>query len=272
MNGISKHTWAAGLGLIVVVNAIVLGGAAYNRSGEPESTLQLSGRELAQPPAWWRNGENSGRSLRMKWRVVPPEPRSGKPESWEYSELGYGIAPAWLNAAKMESLGFSAPRPTVGMDARTGSDRQLPRDVLLVLELDGGAYQAALTRATQYQELGKGGAEVLRKEQSENSRLFVVDAGLDRAALRAQYPDRSRFAIIRGQVQVAWLGQDAEQWQGFVGEVATDELNLPLEWHSVVKSTDGRRYTNEEIAAHYQVEVSFGQRLEPWISKVANRP
>lgn len=39
MNGIGKHTWVLGLGLIALVNAIVLGGAAYNRSGEPESTL-----------------------------------------------------------------------------------------------------------------------------------------------------------------------------------------------------------------------------------------
>lgn len=272
MNGIGKHTWVLGLGLIALVNAIVLGGAAYNRSGEPESTLQLSGRELSTPHAWWGNRENSGRSLRMRWRVLPPETTSGKPDPWDYSEQGYGVSPAWLNAAKMESLGFSAPSPTGGIEARTGAARQLPRDVLLVLELNGEAYQAALARATKYQEHATNGAEVLRREQAENSRLFVVDAGLERAALRAQYPDRSRFAIVRGRVHAAWQGQNSAQWRGFVGEVAGDELNLPLEWHSVFERTDARRYTNEKIAAHYQVEVRFGQRLEPWISKVTSRP
>ena len=44
-----RHTLIAGLGLILGVNAIVLGGVAYNRSGEPESLLQLSERELYTP-------------------------------------------------------------------------------------------------------------------------------------------------------------------------------------------------------------------------------
>jgi hypothetical protein len=35
---------------------------------------------------------------------------------------------------------------------------------------------------------------MLKREQEENSRLFVVNAGLDVAALRTQYSDCSRYA------------------------------------------------------------------------------
>ena len=43
------HTLVAGLGLIALTNAVALLGVAWNRSGEPDATLQLSQREL-QPP------------------------------------------------------------------------------------------------------------------------------------------------------------------------------------------------------------------------------
>ena len=47
MNWSRMHTTIAGVGLIVVVNAVALLGAAYNRSGEPESVLRLSERGRA---------------------------------------------------------------------------------------------------------------------------------------------------------------------------------------------------------------------------------
>ena len=60
-----KHSLIAGVGLIVVVNAIVLGGVAYNRSSEPESALRLSERELAAPMRGYGNKENSGIALAL---------------------------------------------------------------------------------------------------------------------------------------------------------------------------------------------------------------
>lgn len=46
------RTLIAGIAIILVVNAIALGGVAYNRSGTPESTLHLSQRELSEPYVW----------------------------------------------------------------------------------------------------------------------------------------------------------------------------------------------------------------------------
>ena len=49
MNWSRWHTRFTGLALIAVVNGIAISGVAYNRSGEPESKLRLSERELYPP-------------------------------------------------------------------------------------------------------------------------------------------------------------------------------------------------------------------------------
>ena len=63
------HTLIAGAALIVLTNAIALVGVAYNRSGEPDSTLTLTRRELQMSYRWWRDRENSGIALRLLWRM-----------------------------------------------------------------------------------------------------------------------------------------------------------------------------------------------------------
>ena len=109
MKKLHRYTLTAGLALIAITNAIALGGAAYNRSGQPDSSLALSDRELQVPYAAWSESENSGLSLRLNWRVLPvPAPGD--------SVYGYfggrGSTPAWLDAQKMASLGFSPDAPT----------------------------------------------------------------------------------------------------------------------------------------------------------------
>jgi hypothetical protein len=71
-----RHGLLAGLALILLSNAVALGGAWYNRQGEAKSRLLLSEREL------WRSHdgprrENSGLSLNLDWRTPrdPEEPQ-----------------------------------------------------------------------------------------------------------------------------------------------------------------------------------------------------
>ena len=115
MNRWTKYSLIAGVGLIVVVNAIVLGGVAYNRSSEPESALRLSERELAAPMRGYGNKENSGIALALNWRVLPAETHDAKKNAWAYAYNGG--SPDWLNPTKMLALGFersqSAPRQTI---------------------------------------------------------------------------------------------------------------------------------------------------------------
>jgi len=59
-----KHTLIIGIALMALTNAVALIGVAYNRSGEPESELRLTQRELAAP--YWRgiDRESGGIELR----------------------------------------------------------------------------------------------------------------------------------------------------------------------------------------------------------------
>ena len=270
MNGLPKHTLIAGVGLILLVNAIVLAGVAYNRSDEPESALRLSERELSAPMSGYGNKENSGLALALNWRVLPPGSEDSKKGAWPYAS--YGGSPDWLNQAKMLALGFEKPAVSQSHDGQSRIQQPLPRDVLLVLELDGAAYQAALARAVQFGQVASAqektqASDMLKREQDENSRLFVVDAGLDVAALRAQHPDRRRYAIVHGQVRPNWaVDKDGTASAGYVSGVSANSLNVPLEWKRVFDGASAVR-RDGQLPVRYTVDVKFGQRLEPWIAQ-----
>jgi hypothetical protein len=272
------HTLAAGLALIVLTNAIALGGVAWNRSGEPESVLKLSQRELARSRDYGLGREEGGLQLRMRWRALPAD--SNTDYYWEFQG-----APEWLDKAKLASLGFDvSPLPP----ARRGTwreDRQLPREALIVLELDGPAYQKALerARARAAREAAKGAktgktgpgtsaeqaATQLRNEETASSRLFAVDAGRDAQALRAKYPDRARYAIVQGKVRVTYLsgrGKEA-RWTGYIDDILNDQVNVPLEIRKMIESAPGtvRRFPAAGSGPAFEVTVAFGRRFEPWI-------
>lgn len=278
MNFSRKKTLIAGLLLIAVVNIVVLGGVAYNRSGEPDSTLRLSERELRMRYPWEGMRDSSGLALRLEWRTLQRETKDVKQAAWQnYSFQG---APAWLDATKMESLGFdTSPARDVEGGRRTAAGKS-SREVMLVLEFNGVAYQTALARAIKYDEnnvtrpneSANDRATLLKREQGQNSRLFVIDAGLDAAALRAKYPDRSRFAIMRGQVRVAWLREEnANVLAGQVSDVSVAGLNVPLAMKSVFDGATPGTGDGEKFAVRYDVDVAVGKRLEPWITAAVRK-
>jgi hypothetical protein len=274
-----RHTLIAGLALIGLTNAIALGGAAYNRSGEPESTLSLTERELRSPYVWTGRKENSGLALRLQWRVLQGDSRN---VGADYSPYGGGM-PAWLDAPKMASLGFDAKSSTETTDASRISryQRQLPRDVLVVLELDGPAYRESLERAAKAakamearNERGEGkksADELMDQESRRNSRLFAVDAGVDRAALRSTFPDRTRYAIVRAQVRPAW-SPESKATAGFIDNVGAAEVNVPLEMRSAFEGVAPSSYEGRNGAsARFEATLAFGRRLEPWLVSAARK-
>ena len=258
------HTLVAGLALIVGVNAVVLAGVAFNRSGEPESNMRLSEREL-QVPFVWRDGiDNSGMSLHLNWRMLSPELPNDKQNASHY--FAYRGGAEWLNAAKMAALGFEPPHANDPLNDRRRRERELSRDVLLVLEFDGAAYQATLARAMKLDASVAENAKVLKREQEASSRLFVVDAGLDKVALRAKYPDRERFAIMRGQVRPMWAAdQKSNAPAGYVSQVSVDALNVPLALRSVFDGARLMGFDEAKNVVRYDVDVAFGRQLLPWI-------
>jgi len=275
VNWSRRHTLVTGLALIVVVNAVALAGVAYNRSGDADSILLLTERELQTPYMWRGNKENSGLSLELQWRVLPIESKDADKYSWRHQ--GYGVSPAWLNGAKMAELGFDRRTDSQTVAEGGAFAHQLPRDVLLVLEFDGDAYQAALSRAQKYIETGKDSKdaqEVLEGEKTQRTRLFVVDAGLDHSVLRAKYANRDRFAIVRGEVRPALearFGGSAPAESGFISDVSAKSLNVQLKKRGVFDAIRSAPESTDKVQGQYVVIVAFGRRLEPWIMHVAVR-
>lgn len=273
------HTLIAGVVLIALTNAIALGGVAYNRSGEPESVLKLTQRELSQPRGFGPDREDGEPQLSVRWRVLGVDPNV------TFYAYFHGT-PEWLDEAKLASLGFDVSPPPAERRAAWRYDRQLPKEALVVLELDGPAYQKALEHARERAakeaakgaETGKTGpgtpaqqaAEFLRNEETTNSRLFAIDVGRDAQALRAKYPDRTRYAIVKGKVRLSYQagrGKEAK-WTGNIEVIESARVNVPLEFRKAIESAP-RSIPPAGAAGGgpaFEVTVAFGKRFEPWIT------
>jgi len=273
------HTLAVGLGLIALTNAVALIGVAWNRSGEPQALLQLTQRELQLPYSSYNRRDNSGLALEMQWRVLGAESDEASLHAWQYP--GMGGSPEWLDTAKLEALGFDASEADAFDDSRR-RNRQLPREALLVLELDGPAWQRSRERVARMAaraeataaaapadktvtERLKGAREMLAREDTRNSRLFVVDAGLDAEALRTKYPDTRRHAIVRGQVRIGYHSR-SNPMQGYIDSVAINSLNVPHRLRPVFEGLQRSNPAGDRDATPFEVSVAFGRRMEPWIA------
>ncbi len=263
------HVLAAVLGLILAVNAAILAGIAWNRSAPPDSRLSLSERELASSRAYSRM-DNSGIALRLDYRW----PTQGT------------HPPGQLPAAKMAELGFAVPSVLDDESVRRYR-RQLDRDGYLVLELDGPLYRQQLADTEQrlqdstrdlrtlpdnkeLQEAQQSAAMDLQREQTRSSRLFVANAGLDREALRALYPDRQHYVILPARIS-AWAWRNDNRWQigGSADIPLAAAIHLPQRWHALFGRLPLRKpvpgFPDAGGDKLFTAEVAFGKRLEPWI-------
>lgn len=269
-------TLVVGTALILVANAVALLGVAYNRSGEPESRLSLSQRELGWPWSSYGNKENSGLSLTLEWRVADPET-----ESYYYGS--HGGSPAWLDEKRMAELGFDVQR-VKGDDARRDKyTSQSEREVLVVLELAGAAWQQTLERARQrlaHQEslrqakpeakelieAEKRARENLAREEKENSRLFAVDVGSDLPTLRTKYPDRGRYLIVKGKLRLHSKFVDKKHVvAGYLDELGVRQINVP---HAMRDALENKPSPAADKKPPFTATVAMGQRLEPWIESL----
>jgi hypothetical protein len=276
MNPARRNMILAALALIVFTNAVALVGVAYNRMGEPQGTLRLTERELDTPYVSTDKTENSGLSLQLRWRVLPPPTPHGRRDTLYYEDGG---RPEWLDTRKMVSLGFAPPSPAeVQPDGSTSRyQRQLPRDAFVVLELDGPAYRESLRRAAELAASAASGSESANaradcdRMQRFGSRLFVVDAGLDRDVLRARYPDRAKVAIVRARIRPIAGQADADPG-GSIDALSVGEINVPLQLRPVFDGMPARRYgALREPGENFDATVAFGQRSEPWLAAAARR-
>lgn len=261
MKTLSTRAWLGlALTLIVLSNAVALVGVYYNRSGTPQSLLTLSERELYLPYGDWLHREdNSGLRLELMWR-----------QANETGQLD------WLHESKLRALGFRVPA-----DGAERFSRQLARPVWLVLELDGPAYRRQVQRAQHAlveaqervqarpddQELQRQ-RDVLREQQEQEeryaSRLFLIDAGLDAEALRAQYPDRQRHVLLAGRLKPYHRSGNTGPHYTASIQAEISRISVPpalraafAGWQQGVGYREGR--------LRVQAQVAFGQRHEPWM-------
>jgi hypothetical protein len=274
----------AGLALIVVTNGIALGGAAYNRSGPPTSTLTLTERELMPVRGFLSSrDENSGISMRLAWRTA----RFGLDGEYDdgYSMMyGHNTESPWLDRERLAALGFDVSLPVDAPDANEHYENQRSRPALIVLELDGPAYAVEVKRAQQglanaqaraAANPGDEGAtrdlgyfrKNLEREQQRSTRLFAVDAGTDYAAFRQKYADAARYVILAGHVDIGFCRAEdrTPRLCGRISDIEVPQVNVRYELRSVFEGATYKYYSDEAPDVRFAAVVAWGQRLEPWI-------
>ncbi|MFJ2366719.1 DUF4824 family protein [Pseudomonas sp. NPDC087697] len=271
MNWTRRHSLIAGVGLILITNVIVLLGAIYNKSGTPDSVLKLSQRELQVPYGGREGTDNSGISLRLLLRSTGP---------FDVGFPGEEGSAAWFDTAKLTELGFNVSAPIDTEQDRSYYRKQRSRQVFLVLEFNGRAYQQAveLAKKVEPDELKKKQPTTLAKEQNTSSRLFIVDAGVNREILRAKYPDTTQYSIVRGQIQLMVIYRKNKQAMltGYVNKIDAENINVPFAFRSVFepmqRTVQKSSYSAENDGRPpFEAAIAFGKRLEPWIVTVSTK-
>ncbi len=263
-----KQLFILAFAVLALTNAVVLAGIAYNRYAGEVRSITLSERELSLPYSRW-HGENSGLSLRLSWSVF-------EEKSYGY----YSRQPAWLDRAKLEALGF---------DVTTKEDdghRALSKEVLIVLEYNNAEYQKALKqmqkrleeKRIQYEEMQtperKNALEYAQNEldrsETSQSRLFAVDAGLDLQALTKKYSDTSRYVIAKGIVRPQSRNGKGVLLSGYIERLSIENVYVSLQERHFFETLASQKDTSKKhyFPPRYEVTLSYGSRLEPWIQSV----
>lgn len=256
-------------GLVVGVNAFALARVAANRAGQPDAQMLLTEREL--PVAYsWRQAETETSAVALRIDVDHPAWR--RPEGSDLDTL------RWLDAAKLAELGFDVRLPGNSADAASFLARQLTRKAYAVIEYQGpvgSAFRAALERT--YGPGARPGprsaeaweSQAARREIQGGSRLFIVDAGRDPAALRTRYPDRRRYLIlpaeVAAQVDPGGDGPGAFRATGRVA-LLVNEVVVPRRMQSGLPAPSRREGWAAELhEPRYEVTLRAGSLHEPWI-------
>ncbi len=269
--------FALGFLVILAANIMVIFRVATNKMGAPEAAIELTQRELALPFRMHR--ENSGLSLELKWRTF------GK-DDVDYYDSRYR-SPDWITKEKLQLLGFPVNKPPGSPDL---GKHIVPRKAYIVLEFEGKPYQALLRRAEEkfkhaqaaiasnpdnekIQQEFKNAKARLQQEQTSASRLFAVDAGLNAQDLRTQYPDRSRFIIAPGLVEMNWHFENkTPKPTGYVSRLLVESIHVPLELRKVFDEVLAANSSRAIQTPRYKVVLAYGARFEPWIQSAARTP
>ena len=271
-----KGTIAA-MALVVLGNAVVLAGVAWNRSGEPDAVVTLTEREL---PLAWITEEDSGTLLRLSWLDVH---RGGDYRSVRHQAP---VARSWLDEAKLTELGFDCSVPVNARSRRQHYGKLLPREGYVVLEYEGTAWsdwlreqeeelvaeEEKLAAGDQTRERVDEIREVLEWNRRGASRLLSVDAGPDPVELRRRHADRARFLILPAVFSISTVESEVV---GRIDRVLVDTLHVRRASADPLRGLGrSRRWRGDgnDPDPRYQVALRIGRRYEPWIEEISPLP
>lgn len=264
--------------VLLLANAYLFLQVALNRSGEPDATLNLTGREVEICD--WVSPETPG--------------GTGRPIRVQLVWNRKAATSSWLDTAKLEAIGFDCRVPADSPGASQHYGKMRPRQTFVVLEYEGRAYEAwrreiegkikALEEEDSKRGLSpaeKGRLKDYKQSLINPSRLFPIDVGNDPRQLRQRYPDRSRLIIAPAVVKIDYgslLGLKSEK-------VAEKKIWGDLSYLLVERITlsDQQCARLEEMVRQLQVSagrsrrewgspqlirftICYGRNYEPWVA------
>ncbi|MCF6331136.1 MAG: DUF4824 family protein [Sulfurimonas sp.] len=242
----SRNLFLLSFLVIILTNTFIFANIYINRFGDATSNVVLSERELTVPYNY--NKENSSISLRIKYRVAGENTHQPY-----YNKKAY-----WLNEKKLQELGFDTKKYNKYKNQRS----PLKKEVFIVLEQNAQAYKRSLRLAQEefsnldYKQKSniKRKKENLRIEKEENSRLFVIDAGIDYAKLRQLYTDKTKYIIAKGTVRFS----NYANINGYIDKLSISNVHVTLKHKNLLKNKN----------AKFKALIKYGSRYEPWISEI----
>lgn len=258
-----KALWLLALLLILMTNGVILSGVFGNRLGEPQAQLKLTERELALVSP----KESSSLGFRLHWKTLPDA------ETPEYQHYF-----SFLTESKLLALGVEVEE--LKQKPKESRKNTKEKEVFVVLELEGKHYQMALRRAQNHleqlalaepdnkEQINDAKRELQRVQQGE-SRLYLIDAGLDAQELRELYPSRTQYLITKGILKTYFSQQNSEErLVGRIQRLSVTDLHLPLPYKKTLEGIITRNWSERDLPPRYQVQVSYGNRFEPWVTEV----
>jgi len=269
-------------GFLLLINVIVLAGVAYNRSGEPVASLQLTERELLLPRYHSSaKKENSGLALTLSWNIAPAYPFDNKYR--RYALTNYGT-PNWLSNEKLKELGFDVGKTSTDIrDSLTGYKKLESEEVIIVLEYNGDAFHAYVKKVeadVQHfrndvknnpndSDLAKrlaSNEKSLKELKNTESRLIAIDAGLDLKTLKQKYPDSSKYLMLRGEVRRYWSNK---QLTAGIKQLFINKVHVSLPYLKEISELTMLGDSRNIVKPRYRVGLDLGKRLEPWVGGVS---
>ena len=217
--------------VVIGADAVALIEAAYNRSGPPLATIELSERELRLERP---QRESTALMLRLAWEPA-------------YRGVSSEDGPGWFDRTKLEELGYDCRLPATDPAASAHYRASTAKPAFVVLELrDGGAAGEARLWAA---DAGRDLAELRRKHP--DAQRFLIVPGLVRLIYNVKWDYNARK-----ELPGAYL-------RGVVGQLLVGEISVPPSEQAVFGSLSP---TSNLLSPRYAVVLHYGRNHEPWIA------